>query len=145
VARASGCAVPAADRRRGERQAGDGNSQRGGGGAARRVGSGRLQAREIGPHLLERALVVFHFVAAQCRLDEQPHARRGNRAMQEPIHHAGGDLASYFGLFLGRAHDHQHQVVPGVAQSLGESGEISLDEHAVEQRHRDATRIQVGS
>jgi hypothetical protein len=135
--------VPAGDRGRGQRQAEQREAQRAGALAARRGRLRRFHARKIRHLLLERALDVLDLVAAQRGLDEQAHARRGHRTMQEPVDHARGDLASYLGLFLGGAHHHEHQVVPGVAQPLGEAGEIALDKHAVEQRHRDAARIQV--
>ena len=107
------------------------------------AGLGGFEAREIRARLLERALDVFDFVAAQGGLDEQAHARRRNRTMQEAIHHARGDLRGDLGLFFRGADHHQHEIGPGVAQALGHRSEVALDEHAVEQRDRDAAAVQM--
>jgi hypothetical protein len=104
---------------------------------------GASTREKVRAHLLQRALDVFDFMAAQRRLDEQPHARRGYRTMQEPIDDAGGDLTRDARLFFRRAHDHEHEVRPGFPQALRHDGEIALDEHAVEQTRRHAAAVQV--
>jgi hypothetical protein len=73
----------------------------------------------------------------------KPHARCGNRSVQEAVHHSRSDLAGDLRLFLGRAHHDEHEVRPGLAQAFRESRQIPFYEHAVEQRHRHAPAVQV--
>ena len=59
-------------------------------------------------------------VATQGRLDEQPHALRRHRLVQEAIDLAAGDLGRELPLVLGATRDHQHQVRELLAQARGQ-------------------------
>jgi hypothetical protein len=76
-------------------------------------------------------------VTTQRRLDEQPHALRRHRLVQEAIDLAAGDLRRELPLVLGAAGDHQHQVRELLAQPRSQLRDRAGHGGGVDQR--DAT------